>query len=169
MKHISNDELNRFIDNELSVHEKESVEKHLDECTLCSDELKNFIALQSSLLENHVEKAPEGIEKTIMKKIVRRIKNEKSQRTFFGFVISLFSSGIIFIVGFVTYNLWNSMLPLKIDNEVVQQFDKTFGLVKSFTQTLFGHRTAVSFEVSLLLFFILSIYFIVEKYKTIRN
>jgi len=169
MKHISNDELNRFIDNELSEQEKESIEKHLNECTLCFDELKSFSALQSLLLENHDEKAPEGIETTIMKKIVRRIKNEKSQRTFFGFVISLFSTGILFIVGFVTYNFWNSMLPLKIDNEIVQRFDKTFGLVKSFTQALFGHRRAVSFEVSLLLFFILSIYFIIEKYKTIRS
>lgn len=169
MKHISANEFNRFIDNELSLQEKEAAEKHFAECNLCSDEMQSFKLVHSLLMEQQEEKAPEGIETGVMKKIARKIKNDKSQKTFFSFIVSLFSAGIFFIIGFVAYEVPGKVFPLSIDDKIVRQFNQTSEQIKSFIQLLFGEKTLQSFEVTMLLFFILSIYFIIEKYKTIRH
>ncbi|MDP1994065.1 MAG: zf-HC2 domain-containing protein, partial [Ignavibacteria bacterium] len=66
MKHLTIDELNRLVDNELSQQEKIVVEQHLSECSFCSDESKSFKSINSLLIEQHEEKAPDGIEILIM-------------------------------------------------------------------------------------------------------
>jgi len=169
MKHLTNDELNRFVDNELSLQEKIVVEQHLSECSLCSDELKNLKSINSLLFEQNVEEAPNGIENMIMKKIAKKLRSDKSQKTFFRFVVSLFSLGIAAILGFVGYKVSKTVFQISVDNEMLQWFNHTSAQMKSIISLAFGEKTLRSFEVTMLLFFIVSIYFLVERYKAIRH
>jgi anti-sigma factor RsiW len=169
MKHLTNDELNRLVDNELSQQEKIVVEQHLSECSFCSDELKSFKSLNSLLLEQNVEEAPNGIEYLIMKKIARKMRSDKSQKTFFRFIVSLFSLGITAIIGFVGYRASKTIFQVSVNSEMAQWFNQTSAQIKSIIDLAFGEKTLRSFEVTMLLFFILSIYFLVEKYKAIRH
>ena len=169
MKHLTNDELNRSVDNELSIQEKNVVEQHLSECSFCSDELKSFKALNSLLIEQHEEIAPDGIEYLIMKKIARKLRSDKSQKTFFRFVVSLFSLGIAAILGLVGYRASKTIFQVSVDSEMAQWFNQTSAQMKSIIGLAFGEKTQRSFEVTMLLFFVLSIYFLVEKYKAIRH
>lgn len=169
MKHLSISEFNRFIDNELAPQEKEAAEKHFAECNLCSTELQNLQSIHSLLMEQQEEKAFEGIEKIVMKRISRKIKNDKSQKTFFSFIISLFSVGILFILGFAAYEVSGKVFPLSVNDKIAQQINLTSEQIKSFIHLLTGEKTLQSFEAAMLLFFALSIYFIIEKYKTIRH
>jgi len=169
MKHINAIDFNRFIDNELSLQEKEAVQKHFAECDSCSMELQGLTFVNSLLIEQREEKAPEEVETLVMKKIVRKIKNDKSQKTLFGFIISLFSLGIFSVVGFAAYEVAGKVFPQSINSEITKRFAETSGQIKSFISVLFGEKTLQSFEVAVLLFFVLSLYFIIEKYKTIRH
>lgn len=169
MKHLTNDELNRFVDNELSSQEKIVAEQHLLECSSCSDELKSYKSINSLLFEQNVEEAPKGIENLIMRKIVRKLRNDKSQKTFFRFIVSLFSVGIIAILGFVSYRASQTVFQVSIDSNMIQWFNQTSAQIKSIIGLAFGEKTLRSFEVTMLLFFIVSIYFLVEKYKAIRH
>ena len=169
MKHLTNDELNRSVDNELSIQEKIVVEQHLLQCSFCSEELKSFKSLNLLLSEQHEEKAPDGIEYLIMKKIAKRMRSDKSQKTFFRFVVSLFSLGIAAILGFVGYKVSKTVFQISVDNEMLQWFNHTSAQMKSIVSLAFGEKTLRSFEVTMLLFFIVSIYFLVERYKAIRH
>jgi len=169
MKHLTTNEFNRFMDNELSLQEKVAAEKHLAECALCSSELQSFTQTNYLLKEQLEEKAPGEIEILVMKRIARKIKNDKSQKTFFGFIVSLFGLGIMAIVGYAAFEVAGKVFPVSINNEIVQQFNETSGQIKAFMSVLFGEKTLQSFEVTVLLFFVLSIYFIIEKYKAIRH
>jgi len=169
MKHLTNDELNRLVDNELSIQEKIVVEQHLLQCSFCSEELKSFKSLNLLLSEQHEEKAPDGIEYLIMKKIPKRMRSDKSQKTFFRFVVSLFSLGIAAILGFVGYKVSKTVFQISVDNEMLQWFNHTSAQMKSIVSLAFGEKTLRSFEVTMLLFFIVSIYFLVERYKAIRH
>lgn len=169
MKHLTNDELNRLVDNELSVKEKETAEKHLAVCTYCSDELRNLKSVNALLFEQQEDKAPDGIENIIMKKIAKRIRSDKSQKTFFRFVVSLFSLGIVAILGFVGYKVSKTVFQISVDNEMLQWLNHTSAQMKSVISLAFGEKTLRSLEVTMLLFFIVSIYFLVEKYKAIRH
>ena len=169
MKHLTNDELNRLVDNELSIQEKIVVEQHLLQCSFCSDELKSFKSLNSLLLEQHEEKAPEGIENLIMKKIAKKMRSDKSQKTFFRFIVSLFSLGIAAIIGFVGYRASKTIFQVSVNSEIAEWFNQTSAQMKAIISLAFGEKTLRSFEVTMLLFFILSIYFLVEKYKAIRH
>jgi len=169
MKHLTNDELNRLVDNELSIQEKIVVEQHLLQCSFCSEELKSFKSLNLLLSEQHEEKAPDGIEYLIMKKIAKRMRSDKSQKTFFRFVVSLFSLGIAAILGFVGYKVSKTVFQISVDNEMLQWFNHTSAQMKSIVSLAFGEKTLRSFEVTMLLFFIVSIYFLVERYKAIRH
>jgi len=169
MKHLTNDELNRLVDNELSIQEKIVVEQHLLQCSFCSEELKRYKSLNLLLSEQHEEKAPDGIEYLIMKKIAKRMRSDKSQKTFFRFVVSLFSLGIAAILGFVGYKVSKTVFQISVDNEMLQWFNHTSAQMKSIVSLAFGEKTLRSFEVTMLLFFIVSIYFLVERYKAIRH
>ena len=169
MKHLTNDELNRLVDNELSQQEKIVVEQHLAECSFCSGELKSFKSLNLLLSEQYEEKAPEGIENLIMKKIAKKLRSDKSQKTFFRFIVSLFSLGIAAILGFVGYRASKTIFQVSVNSEMAQWFNQTSAQMKSIIGLAFGEKTLRSFEVTMLLFFVLSIYFLVEKYKAIRH
>lgn len=169
MKHLTNDELNRFVDNELSLQEKIVVEQHLSECSFCSDELKSYKSINSLLLEQNVEEAPNGIEILIMKKIAKKLRNDKSQKTFFKFVVSLFSIGIVAILGFIGFKVSKTVIQISVDNEMLQWLNQASVQLKSIIGLAFGEKTLRSFEVTMLLFFIVSIYFLVERYKAIRH
>lgn len=169
MKHLTQNELNRFVDNELSQHEKIKAEQHLSECSICSDEVKSFKSLNALLLEQNVDEAPVGIENLIMKKIAKKLRSDKSQKTFFRFIVSLFSLGIAAILGFVGYRTSKTIFQVSVDSEMAQWFNQTSAQIKSIISLAFGEKTLRSFEVTMLLFFILSIYFLVEKYKAIRH
>jgi len=169
MKHLNTNDLNRFIDNELPLQEKEAAQKHFAECNICSAELQSLALVNSLLKEQREEKAPGEVETLVMKRIARRIKNDKSQKTFFGFIVSLFGLGILSIVGYAVYEAAEKVFPVTINKEIAQRFNETSGQIKSFIGVLFGEKTLQSFEVAVLLFFVLSIYFIIEKYKAIRH
>ncbi|MDP3149906.1 MAG: hypothetical protein Q8N83_12325 [Ignavibacteria bacterium] len=169
MKHLTNDELNQSVDNELSLQEKIAAEQHLAECSFCSDELKSFKSLNLLLSEQYEEKAPEGIENLIMKKIAKKLRSDKSQKTFFRFIVSLFSLGIAAILGFVGYRASKTIFQVSVNSEMAQWFNQTSVQMKSIIGLAFGEKTLRSFEVTMLLFFVLSIYFLVEKYKAIRH
>lgn len=169
MKHLTNDELNRFVDNELSLQEKITLEQQLSECAFCSDELKSYKSINSLLHEQNVEEAPNGIENVIMKKIAKKLRNDKSQKTFFRFIVSLFCLGIATILGFVGYRASKTIFQVTVDSEIAQLFTQISAQMKSIISLTFGEKTLRSFEVTMLLFFVLSIYFLVEKYKGIRH
>jgi len=169
MNHLSESELNRFIDNDFSLPEKEAAEKHFNECDVCSAERQLFIALHSLLKEQREITAPEGIESAIMKRISRKIKNDNTQKTFFGVVVTIFGLGIAFIVGLLGFQFSAKLFSFSIEEKIVQQVNQNFEQLKSFINVVFGEKPTQSFEITVLLFFILSLYFVIEKYKAIRH
>lgn len=169
MKHLTRNEFNRIVDNELSAQEKIAADQHLLECSSCSDELKSYKSINSLLFEQNVEVAPTGIENLIMRKIAKKLRNDKSQKTFFRFIVSLFSVGILAILGFVGYRASQTVLQVTLDSNMLQWLNQTSAQIKSFIGLAFGEKNLRSFEVTMLLFLVLSIYFLGEKYKTIRR
>jgi len=169
MKHILADEFNKFIDKELAPQELEAMEKHLAECSFCADELKSFQSVHAQLMALPADTVSDKFETAVLARIARRIKSEKSQKTFIGFIFSLFGIGIAATIGFIGYGVLKTVIAIPQESESVRWMTNAASQVASLIQPLFLGKNLQSIEVTMILFFILSIYFLIEKFRTMRN
>lgn len=105
MKHLTDDLLNKYIDNELTSSELEEVEEIL---SVNPDELKKLKAqkmVDESLSKMKFDKAPEYISVSIMNKILG-VSSVKNQKPYFLYsMLGIFGAIISLLIGYLIYTM----------------------------------------------------------------
>ncbi|MGE5680736.1 MAG: anti-sigma factor family protein [Bacillota bacterium] len=171
MKHLSDELLNRYIDNELDVQELNIVNEHIKSCEACLLRLKSLKAVDLNLKKIGHFKLSENFTDMVMKEIISSVpfKTYKPPKSYFlRFIFFILGLSIVSIVGLGLYEI--SLIPSSGENPgwingtlnfITSGFSQYTSIFKNQTITLVG-------GVFTFILFV-SVYFIYESHREIKN
>ena len=164
LKHLTDDEMQEYLDGNLSLENVLSVEKHLESCSFCKESLKQYKSLYVGLANDEGFDLP----KSFAKSVISRLQAEPEAKSHFNYAnIFLTVLGIIIAVGITFYYLDLKPLGKAISNILLSQYE--FGLavaesLKVFLSGLNTNRGLLIFGVLALLVIITLDQFLVRKF-----
>jgi hypothetical protein len=105
MKKISDEILNKLIDNELNSSEIDELHKLIRENDELLGRTKAHQMVDSVLKNLKIENAPENTTDLIMKKISESIISKERKNGFFKFMMGAFAVSIISVIGFLIFSI----------------------------------------------------------------
>jgi hypothetical protein len=105
---MNDDLINRYIDGELSLSEKEEFDKQINSSPGLRKRLEAMQSLHGFLLTQKEESTSADFTMAVMKKITRSSSSLRSQNYFFAAVIGIFSLLCLFITGYLIAGILNS-------------------------------------------------------------
>lgn len=95
MIHLSHKIINNYFDNDILQSEKEYIEEHIQSCSRCAEEFKQYSILHGMLLKLPQLKTEENLVPKVMEKLSKvKVKKEKSDIV----IVSLIGSFAVFIL-----------------------------------------------------------------------
>lgn len=101
MKELTDEMLNKLIDNELSSSEIDELHKLIKQNDEFLSRAKAHQMVDSVLKNLRIENAPENTTEIIMEKITKSILYKERKNGFFKFVMGTFAVSILLVIGFV--------------------------------------------------------------------
>ena len=101
MNHITDNLLNKFIDDESEVSEINYLNEHIKVCGICKERLESLKHVNMQLCELKEYSPSIDFTAVLMKKLERSLKRKKEQVWFFSFVLSVFALIILGIIGYL--------------------------------------------------------------------
>lgn len=169
MNHITDEILNKFIDNELSTAELSLLNDHIKVCNECLARLKAQKVVDNNLKRIETYQAPFKFTEKVMRKIsATAVKFKPKKSYFFRVVFSVFILGSLAVVAIAFANI-----PADTSNSGSTEWTKIFS---SFISKLFsGYERSISKSsislIGTILTFILFVsgYFVFESHRKIKN
>lgn len=171
MNHLSDELINKYIDNELDLNELKLIDDHLKGCSGCSMKLKAHRLVDIKLKQLDTPGVPDNFTfrvmealKTASPAVSKRTEKNYLPRSIFAF----FAMIIAAILGFVTYSIFS----IEDDGQLSGLFDKTAegsAMVFSTYMKLMQSQAFSVISGSVILILFLGLYFIHESHKNFRN
>lgn len=104
-KHLSEQQIQEYLDNNINHSKKQTIEEHLSECSSCREEIKHYKKLYA-ILENDIE---DRLSKQFNLKVLARVKEIpiKKPKTWVYYLLGLVS--LFIILGTSLY--YNDLIP----------------------------------------------------------
>jgi len=161
MTNISDELLNRFLDNELSIEEKKIVKNEIEKSSSLKKRYEALLLTHSLLQNIQPDSTSLNFSKVVMQKISHRGVIESQQKRFLFIVLALLGFTILGIVVYVFYQIFNT-IQLSDSSETISTYSNTIG---DYFSALFGKKN-LSILGSLLSFIMLvSGYFLYDYQK----
>lgn len=165
MKTINDEMLNKYLDNELSIEDRNFVSNAI----INSPDVKKryeFLLKSHLLLKNIQPESPSmDFSKLVMQKITRRGIQESQQKRFLFAVLSLFGIVILGFVGYVFYEILNSIQSSN-PNAAISIYSNT---ISDYFSALFGKKNLSIFGSVLSFIMLISAYFLYNYQKHSKN
>jgi hypothetical protein len=171
MNHISNDQLNLYIDNEISHEIKTKFDAHIAICSECRVKMQELAAVHLNLKKLNQYEVSEQFNLKVMEKIVSTIK-KSVRKGMPGFVIflmtmfSLISASIIFIVIYQMTNFQNIKLGGENISNLIMEYSKS---ISTEIQTFAAPGKVDILFLVLLTMLIISGFLLYDKVKSIKT
>lgn len=167
--HISDDILNKYIDNEISGEELNQLNGHLQSCNECLNRLKALRVVDRQLKRIDTYTLPDSFTHMMMQKITATAYHFRPQKNyFFRFVTGTFIFLIFAVLGLLVYmmpdNIFTSQGPSWYENMldgVVNTFIHYFSYLKNRDASLIGSVLTVILLISGL--------FIYDSHRQLKN
>ncbi len=99
-KHITDDEIIFYLENEISIKDRIRVDEHIKKCSACKNRLKEYELIEKKLRRPVLYDPPVDLLNNIMNRVWK--KKLSFEEIFIGLLITF--SGIITVIGFIIYN-----------------------------------------------------------------
>lgn len=161
MSDINDEILNRYLDNELSIEEKNFVKSEIEKSSSLKKRYEVLLITHSLLKNIQPESTSVDFSKMVMQKIAKRGIIESQQKRFLLIILSFLGVVILGIVGYVFYQIFDT-IQLSDSNETITTYSNTIG--DYFTQ-LFGKKNLSVFGSVLSFIMLVSGYFLYDYQK----
>lgn len=161
MKIIDDNLLNNFIDNDLSIEEKQVLQNEIENNPEIKKRYENLLLIHNSLKNSEIGSTSIDFTKTLMQKISKREQRSVQQKRFLFFMLSIFGFVTAGIVGYLFYQLFSS-LTFTTSNELVTNYSKGIG---DYISSLFGKKNLSIFGSVLSFIMLVAGYFLFEYQK----
>ncbi len=166
MKKISNEILNKLIDNELNNSELNELYSLIKNNEKLLSKTKAHQMIDDVLKKIEIEKAPINTTELIMRKITNSVLQKEKKDSFFKVVIGFFLMLILFIMGFVVTvmpsNNSGDKSYISIIKNKISEYFPTISINIDGDLLLV---VATSFTIVILI----SFYFVIEEHKTFKQ
>lgn len=161
MKIIDDNLLNNFIDNDLSIEEKQFIQNEIDKNPEIKKRYENLLLIHNSLKNSEISSTSIDFTKTLMQKISKRELRSVQQKRFLFVMLSIFGIVTVGIVGFLFYQLI-STLTFTDSNELVTNYSKSIG---DYFTSIFGKKNLSIFGSVLSFIMLVAGYFLFDYQK----
>lgn len=171
MNHLTDEILNRYIDNELDIQELNFLNEHIKKCQMCLQRLKAQKVVEQNLKRVHEYKVPENFTDMIMKQIAAirpAIKFIPKKSYFLRFIFVFLGFGILSIIALGLYEI--SLSSPSIESPewykgVLRYVTSEFNLYSSF----FRDQTISIIGAIFTFILLISAYFVYDSHKSFKN
>jgi hypothetical protein len=174
MNHLTDEILNKYIDNELDVHELNIVNEHIKVCEVCLQKLKAQKVVDTNLRGISQFKLPEGFTENMMQQIavIRpasiHFKPQKSYLLRFIFLFLGLAILTFFILGL--YEVSQSSSSLSLDKLFwYPEFLKKISVEVNSYSALFKSQTISLIGGIFTFILLISAYFIYDSHRDFKN
>lgn len=169
MNHLTDDLINKYIDDETTVSESGEIADHLKCCPACSAKVNSMRSIHSSLLAIKEESPSLNFSSQFMERLARNLKRKKQQKYFILTVFSAFTALIFAVLGYLisesTFSLSFSSDTAKYVSEYTNRYSEFVGMMQHYISgrnlTLLGSMLSMGI--------IISAYFFYNSHKTFKN
>jgi len=168
MKKITDEILNDYIDNQLSIQDVDTINNEIKSDPELLERLKALQATHRYLNSLEQDTAPSGIRSKVMAQIFTS-SPEKKKHTFFSFILSIFGIAIIGVTAISISNLSKT-------ETTGEQFEsvKNFIIEKassgvSFFESLSTSQNLIMIGASLSVLLLFGLYYIINSHKMFRE
>ena len=161
MKIIDDNLLNNFIDNDLSIEEKQFIQSEIDKNPEIKKRYENLLLIHNSLKNSEISSTSIDFTKTLMQKISKRELRSVQQKRFLFVMLSIFGIVTVGIVGFLFYQLI-STITFNDSNELVTNYSKIIG---DYFTSIFGKKNLSIFGSVLSFIMLVAGYFLFDYQK----
>jgi|GEM_PF-4395056 len=109
MIHLNDVIVDKYLNDELLISERDSFLKHVEECESCKKEFGSILKLNNNLYRIADYTAPAKINELVMKKIVRPVSNSVKGRGFFIGIISTLATIIFIWLGYIASYIFEEL------------------------------------------------------------
>lgn len=164
MNIISDEMLNRFLDNELNKEEKEIVKTAIEDSADLGRKYENLVKADNFLKNSEIEFPTSKFTEMVMNKINNQKVRVKQQKRFLFVILSVLSVIILVIVGFIFIQIIPS--TGNESNQVVTEYSQNIG---NYFSGIFGKKNISIFGSILSFIMLASGYFFYEFQKRSKN
>lgn len=141
LKHLTDEEIQEYLDGNLSPQNASLFERHLESCSFCKESLKQYQSLYVGLVNDEGFDLP----KSFVKSVISRLQAEPEAKSHFNYAnIFLTILGIIIAVGITFYYLDLEPLGKAISNILLSQYEFGSALLVSIKSFLAGLNGNIS-------------------------
>ncbi|MBU0560520.1 MAG: hypothetical protein KJ799_10340 [Bacteroidetes bacterium] len=168
MVKLSDEILNKFIDNELNSHEVADIKEIVDNDSVELKKLQAHSAVHKILNTIDPLPAPSGITARVMSRIALMSKSSKAEDNFIYIILSLFFASIIAVLGYTIFQVNGSGESSAIFinfNSFISSYLAKLDFVKSIT----SNDQFLLIGASLTFMLLISAYYIFESHKSFKQ
>ncbi len=165
MKIIDDELLNNFIDDDLSVEDRQFLKNEIENNIEIKKRYESLLLIHNSLKNSGVETTSIDFTRTIMDKISKNKLRSAQQKRFLIFILSLFGIVTLGIVAYLLYQLFSG-ITFTSSGKVVSDYSKDFG---DYITALFGKKNLSIFGSILSFIMLVGGYFLFEYQKSMKK
>lgn len=169
MNHLTDDLINKYLDDDVEVSEINFINKHLDECISCKESYESLKDIHSGLMMIKESVPSADFTSVFMRKLERKKNIIKEQNYFFIIVLSFFSAAVIAILGYAISALSPDYSISADVNKYITDFSGKYeAAAKWYNSFAKGQNLTIVGSV-LSLGILISAYFFYDTHKTLKN
>ncbi len=163
---LTDELINKYLDNELSVGEIEEFKRAVSDDEENLQNLKLYKFIEDEIPKLKIYSAPANVTGIIMNRISSRIAEKYQKNNFFYFIISFFVIGILAISGFAIFNSKTMETENNYLENSIRYVTNNLPTLKNVSLT---NETMLIIGAGLTLLFLLSAFFLFDSHKSIKH
>lgn len=169
MKYLTEEILNKYIDNELSKEESEMVAKILKNSYTDKSKYLELMKIEDGLKKMKSKNLSDGFTQNFMERLRLRSIRDKKQKRFVIFISSILVTLIVAFTGTLLFNIFSKNISESKDVSLFKNIsiDTSF-LTENFSR-VFSNSNFSIIGISLSLVVLITLYFLLEEIKKTRH
>ncbi len=169
MKYLSEDILNKYIDNELSLEETKMVEKILKSSPIDNAKFTALRKIHKGLGELETTKLSDDFTSNLMVKLKLKYRRDKKQKRFIIMISSFMVALIVGFTGTALYETITSSFPKVKNLSPIKNFSINTDFFTKNIGSFFSYDKISIIGISISLVIIISLYFLLEEIKKTKH
>jgi len=166
--HLSDEILNKYVDNELSAEELSEVSEHISNCPECLSKLKAQRVVEHHLKRLESFSLSNNFSNLVMMKINASVSYKPKKSYFMRIIFSFFAASCLAVLVFIFANMPDVSGSGEY-SKMFDQFSEFINGVFSANQKIFSQKTISLVGTMLTVILIVSGYFIYDYHKRFKN
>jgi len=169
MKYLSEEILNKYIDNELSKEENEMVSKILKNSSSDKSKYLELIKIEDNLKKMKMKKISDGFVNNFMERLRLKTIRDKKQKRFIIFISSILVTLTVAFTGTLFFDIFSKNISKSKDVSLFKNIsiDISF-LTENFSRVLSNNNISI-IGISLSLVVLITLYFLLEEIKKTKH